>query len=153
MFVCTTTSRALEQSHQQGVCDMLWNILLKVGLGLVASVLGSAAMADALDEVKKRGELVIGMEAQYVPYEFFKDGQIIGYDVDILNKFGEKLGVKVKLVDTEWNGIIPALLAKKVRRNPIGDDDHKRARAKAEFRNALCRGHQRRPGSGQRRFN
>jgi polar amino acid transport system substrate-binding protein len=92
---------------------MLRNTLLKVGLGLLATVLGSAAMADALDDAKKRGELIIGMEAQYVPYEFFKDGQIIGYDVDILNKFGEKLGVKVKLVDTEWNGIIPALLAKK----------------------------------------
>ena len=39
------------------------------------------------DDVKKRGELVIGMEAQYVPYALFKDGQIVGYDVDILNKF------------------------------------------------------------------
>ena len=72
-----------------------------------------AARADALDEVKKRGTLVVGMEAAYVPYEFFKDGKIIGYDPDIIDQFIPKLGVKAQLVDTAWNGIIPALYAKK----------------------------------------
>ena len=79
-----------------------------------AALLASAACADVLDDVKKRGEIVIGTEAAYQPYEYFKDGQIIGYDVDLADIFFAKnLGVKVKLVDTAWNGIIPALLAKK----------------------------------------
>lgn len=72
-----------------------------------------SARADTLHEVKKRGTLVIGMEAAYVPYEFFKDGKIIGYDPDIIDVFSPKLGVKPQLVDTAWNGIIPALYAKK----------------------------------------
>ncbi len=72
-----------------------------------------AARADTLDEVKKRGTLVVGMEAAYVPYEFFKDGKIIGYDPDIIDHFVGVLGVKAQLVDTAWNGIIPALYAKK----------------------------------------
>ena len=63
--------------------------------------------------MKKRGTLVVGMEAAYVPYEFFKDGKIIGYDPDIIDQFIPKLGVKAQLVDTAWNGIIPALYAKK----------------------------------------
>ena len=71
------------------------------------------ARADTLDDVKKRGTLVVGMEAAYVPYEFFKDGKIIGYDPDIIDQFIPKLGVKAQLVDTAWNGIIPALYAKK----------------------------------------
>ncbi len=82
-----------------------------------AALLGTsgtrAARADTLDEVKKRGSLVVGMEAAYVPYEFFKDGKIIGYDPDIIDQFVPKLGVKAQLVDTAWNGIIPALYAKK----------------------------------------
>jgi polar amino acid transport system substrate-binding protein len=82
-----------------------------------AALLGLAgtrgARADTLDEVKKRGTLVVGMEAAYVPYEFFKDGKIIGYDPDIIDTFIPKLGVKAQLVDTAWNGIIPALYAKK----------------------------------------
>ena len=71
------------------------------------------ARADSLEEVKKRGTLIVGMEAAYVPYEFFKDGKIIGYDPDIIDAFAPKLGVKPQLVDTAWNGIIPALYAKK----------------------------------------
>ncbi len=79
-------------------------------LGLVST---RQARADTLDDVKKRGTLVVGMEAAYVPYEFFKDGKIIGYDPDIIDHIVGKLGVKAQLVDTAWNGIIPALYAKK----------------------------------------
>jgi polar amino acid transport system substrate-binding protein len=72
-----------------------------------------SARADTMDEVKKRGTLIVGMEVAYVPYEFFKDGKIIGYDPDIIELAMPKLGVKAQLVDTAWNGIIPALYAKK----------------------------------------
>ena len=72
-----------------------------------------ARAADTLAEVKKRGTLIVGMEAAYVPYEFFKDGKIIGYDPDIIDVWAPKLGVKPQLVDTAWNGIIPALYANK----------------------------------------
>jgi polar amino acid transport system substrate-binding protein len=43
-----------------------------------------AAHADMLDEVKKRGTLIVGTEAAYFPYEFVKDGKIIGDDPDII---------------------------------------------------------------------
>jgi polar amino acid transport system substrate-binding protein len=48
-----------------------------------------------------------------VPYESIKDGQIVGFDCEIGQRFAAKLGVKVKFVDTEWSGIIPALYTKK----------------------------------------
>ena len=73
----------------------------------------TAARADTLDDIKKKGEMVVGMEAAYVPYEFFKDGKIIGYDCDIAQKIADKIGVKVTFIDTDWAGIIPALYAKK----------------------------------------
>jgi polar amino acid transport system substrate-binding protein len=63
--------------------------------------------------VKKRGTLIIGTEAAYVPYEFFKDGKIIGYDPDIANLMVPKIGAKAEFVDTQWSGIIPALYARK----------------------------------------
>jgi polar amino acid transport system substrate-binding protein len=103
------------EANNQGDDFMLRRTVL-TGAGS-AAVIGLAgartAHADTLDEVKKRGTLVVGMEAAYVPYEFFKDGKIIGYDPDIIDLFIGKLGVKAQLVDTAWNGIIPALYAKK----------------------------------------
>src|SRR5580658_4750670 len=80
------------------------------GVGIFSA---GAALADTLEEVKKRGTLTIGTEAAYVPYEFFKDGKIIGYDPDIIEQVVPKIGVKAQLVDTAWNGIIPALYAGK----------------------------------------
>jgi polar amino acid transport system substrate-binding protein len=81
--------------------------------GLLALPAIRSARADTLDEVKKRGTLIVGMEVAYVPYEFFKDGVITGYDPDIIAEAMPKLGVKANLIDTAWNGIIPALYAKK----------------------------------------
>jgi polar amino acid transport system substrate-binding protein len=82
-----------------------------------ASLLGLSSVrsvrADTLDEVRKRGTWVIGTEAAYVPYEFFKDGAIVGYDPDIADRMGTKIGVKAQFIDTAWSGIIPALYAKK----------------------------------------
>ena len=79
----------------------------------VALLFNTTSWSDTLDEIKKRGEMVIGMEAAYVPYESIKDGQIVGFDCEIGQRFADKLGVKVKFVDTEWSGIIPALYTKK----------------------------------------
>lgn len=78
-------------------------------IGLTGLGMTRRAYADTMDEVKKRGTLIVGMEVAYVPYEFFKEGKIIGYDPDIIAMIAPKLGAKPQLVDTEWNGIIPAL--------------------------------------------
>jgi polar amino acid transport system substrate-binding protein len=89
---------------------------LLTGAG-AAGALGLSSMrmarADAMADAKKRGTLMIGTEAAYVPYEFFKDGKIIGYDPDIMAIIGPKLGVQVQFIDTAWAGIIPALYAGK----------------------------------------
>ena len=79
----------------------------------VGMLQAAPAQADTLAEIKSKGEMVVGMEAAYVPYEFFKDGKIIGYDCDLAQKIADKIGVKTVFVDTEWNGIIPALYARK----------------------------------------
>lgn len=72
-----------------------------------------AAQADTLEDVKKRGTLIVGTEAAYVPYEFVKDGKIIGYDPDIIDIMIKNLGVKADIIDTAWAGIIPSLYANK----------------------------------------
>jgi polar amino acid transport system substrate-binding protein len=80
------------------------------GVGLLPI---GVARADTLEDVKKRGTLMIGTEAAYVPYEFVKDGQIIGYDPDIIAIMVKNLGVKADIIDTAWAGIIPSLYANK----------------------------------------
>jgi polar amino acid transport system substrate-binding protein len=83
------------------------------GCAAVALLFTLAARADTLDDIKKRGEMVIGMAAAYVPYESFKDGKIVGFDCDLGQIFADKPGVKVKFIDPDWAGIIPPLYTKK----------------------------------------
>jgi polar amino acid transport system substrate-binding protein len=83
------------------------------GAGALALASIRPARADTLELVKKRGNLMVGTEAAYVPYEFFKDGKIVGYDPDIADLMVPKIDVKAQFIDTAWSGIIPALYAGK----------------------------------------
>ncbi|MCD6186793.1 MAG: transporter substrate-binding domain-containing protein [Desulfuromusa sp.] len=77
-------------------------------------VLPSFVSASALDEIQKRGVLKVGMEPGYMPFEMTNQkGEIIGFDVDMAKGIAKAMGVKLELVNTAWDGIIPALLTKK----------------------------------------
>jgi polar amino acid transport system substrate-binding protein len=82
------------------------------GVVTLATPLGARA-DDIIATIKGRGTLIVGVEAAYVPFCFFKDGKIVGYDPDITALGAAQLGVTLQEVDTAWNGIIPALYEKK----------------------------------------
>jgi len=77
------------------------------------------AKASALEEILKRGELLVGMEAGYQPFEMQDEkGNIVGFDVDMAYEmgkaiFGEGGEKKVTIINTAWEGIIPSLMTHK----------------------------------------
>ncbi|MCY4487569.1 MAG: transporter substrate-binding domain-containing protein [Deltaproteobacteria bacterium] len=72
------------------------------------------AKADLLTDIKKRGEFVVGTEARFPPFEFVKDGKIVGYSTDIMARVMKALpGVKLTRLDLPWQGILPGLAAAK----------------------------------------
>lgn len=92
--------------------------LLSVLLLLVCTAASAADQAlwekSTLNQIMKRGELRVGLEAGYMPFEMRdKNGNIIGFDVDLAKKMASVLKVKVTFVNTQWDGIIPALLTDK----------------------------------------
>jgi polar amino acid transport system substrate-binding protein len=67
-----------------------------------------------LNQILQRGELRVGLEVGYMPFEMRdKKGRIIGFDVDLARLMAKTMGVKLTLVNTQWDGIIPALLTDK----------------------------------------
>jgi polar amino acid transport system substrate-binding protein len=42
-----------------------------------------------------------------------KNGDMIGFEVDVASKVATDMGAKVEFFPTAWDGIIPALLARK----------------------------------------
>jgi polar amino acid transport system substrate-binding protein len=100
----------IEEGHPMRRRTLLAGSGVIGALGLSSLV---TAEADTMSDVKKRGTLMIGCEAAYVPYESFKDGKIVGYDPDILAVIAPRLAVNPNFIDTAWAGIIPALYAGK----------------------------------------
>lgn len=91
---------------------------------IMAFIMGFAGLAIAQDsdvakkgtipQILKRGTLTVGLEAGYLPFEMRnKKGEIVGFDVDMATEMAKAMGVKLKLVNTAWDGIIPALMTKK----------------------------------------
>lgn len=56
----------------------------------------------------------IGVEGAYPPFSQTEaDGTVTGFDIDIANALCAEMGAKCTLVKQDWDGIIPALLARK----------------------------------------
>lgn len=82
-------------------------ILTFVVLSLVVAMAGSAV-------AKEWKKVRIGVEGAYPPFSYVKpDGELAGFDIDIAKALGEAMGAEVVLVPQDWDGIIPALLARK----------------------------------------
>lgn len=72
------------------------------------------AQKSTLNAILKRGELRVGLDAGYLPFEMTdKKGEIVGFDVDVAKEMAKAMGVKLNIVNTDYDGIIPALMADK----------------------------------------
>ncbi|NOX14954.1 MAG: transporter substrate-binding domain-containing protein [Epsilonproteobacteria bacterium] len=88
-------------------------LLIMLGLNLAADDIG-LWQKSTLNAIVQRGELRVGLEAGYMPFEMkSKKGEIIGFDVDMMKAMAKAMGVKLKLVPTAWDGIIAGLLTGK----------------------------------------
>jgi len=66
-----------------------------------------------LDTILKRGTIKVGFDT-FKPWAMKdKNGNFIGFEIEVARKLAEDLGVKVEFVPTKWSGIIPALLTGK----------------------------------------
>ncbi len=70
--------------------------------------LGSATFAKEWDKIR------IGVEGAYPPFSAVTtSGELIGFDIEIAQALCDEIGAECSLVQQDWDGIIPALLARK----------------------------------------
>ena len=81
----------------------------------LVSMLFSASVACAVESALDRDVLRVGTESTFRPFEFRNDkNEIVGFDIDLINAVGAKLGKKIEIVDTAFDSLIPSLLTKKI---------------------------------------
>lgn len=61
-----------------------------------------------LDDIKKRGYIVVGMEGNWAPWTYHDEQtkELVGYDVEVGKIIAESLGVDVKFVEGKWDGLL-----------------------------------------------
>jgi lysine/arginine/ornithine transport system substrate-binding protein len=79
-------------------------------LALCVAILAIAASASAKDWSTVR----FGVDASYPPFESKgANGQLVGFDIDLGNEICKRMNAKCVWVQSEFDGMIPALKAKK----------------------------------------
>jgi polar amino acid transport system substrate-binding protein len=98
-----------------------WAILflsLLLFLGGCAQMNSNTAKASAspvIDRMLQRGELAVGMAGNMPPMNMTsKEGELIGYEVDLAKAMAKAMGVRVKLKVMPFAELIPALQAGKI---------------------------------------
>ncbi len=78
-------------------------------LGTAAFAAGPAAAEDVLARVKAAGELKVGTETEFAPFDFIDAGEHKGLNVDLFAEIGKELGVKITWVALPWESVLPGL--------------------------------------------
>jgi His/Glu/Gln/Arg/opine family amino acid ABC transporter permease subunit len=95
------------------VTNHLRRALLAVVLLAALLLAACGSSQNGAENTASSGVLRVGTEGTYAPFSFQDPatGQLAGYDVDVANAVGEKLGKKVEFVQTPWDSIFAALEA------------------------------------------
>ena len=94
--------------------DSLFSKTVKsLSIAVALAALPLLAHADQLADVKKAGELMVGTELQFAPFDFTEGGKQKGLNAELFEQLGKELGVKIKFIDLPWPSVLPGLEAKK----------------------------------------
>ncbi len=66
---------------------------------------------EAVDDLglAEEGLLVAGSDLDFEPFEFIEDGEEKGFDVDLMNEIGDRLGVEVEFVNSGFDTLLTQL--------------------------------------------
>lgn len=86
-------------------------ILKKISSILLVLIGLSGCFSEKKDEV---GTLTVGSSIDYPPFEFFQNGNMVGFDMDLINEIAKRLNYKVKIKDMSFDSIIGALQSNRI---------------------------------------
>lgn len=90
-----------------------------VGCGSSNNTSAAGNKNDLLETIQDKGKVVVGMSADYAPYEFHyidENGKDVigGFDVDIANEIADAIGVELVIQEMDFDALVTALPAGKV---------------------------------------
>jgi ABC-type amino acid transport substrate-binding protein len=92
---------------------MQFNKIFLITMALVASIasyiLYTKFFSTPVTAADTRSQLIVGLNAEYQPFAFRRDGKIVGFDIDLIEEVGKRLGKQVVMEDMPFDALIPAI--------------------------------------------
>lgn len=110
-------------------------LALVLALCFCLSLAGCGSDAKTLDDVKKAGQIVIATSPDFPPFETIEGGEVVGIEIEIMEKIAAKLGVTLKIEQVNFDSVLPGIQAGKYDVGVSGitiDEDRKK---NADFTN------------------
>ena len=79
---------------------------MKKMISLILALCMLACGALALASCSNGEKIIVQTNAFFAPFEYYQGTEIVGVDVEIMNKVGDKLGKKIEFVNVEFSAII-----------------------------------------------
>ena len=90
----------------------LLSIILSITMLFTMS---TAVFADGIDGPMQPDKIKVGINAQFPPFEYYNEnGELYGFDIDLMNYIGERIGFEIEYVDMSFDKIIPAVVSGEV---------------------------------------
>lgn len=88
-------------------------VILCVMMAAVA-LTGCSSNKQDVDSIKKAGKIIMATNAEFPPYEYRSNNEVVGIDVDIAKAIAEELGVELEIQDIEFDTVITSVKNGKV---------------------------------------
>ena len=62
----------------------------------------------------QQNSLYVGTNAEFAPFEYLDNGKIVGFDIDLINEIGKLIGKEIIIKNIAFDGLLPAMQAKKL---------------------------------------
>ena len=77
--------------------------------------MATVAFADETSEATVDGTITVGINAEYAPFEYYnEDGELTGFDIDLMNYIGERIGYDIEYVEFPFDRLLPAVASGEV---------------------------------------
>lgn len=88
-------------------------VALAIGGSLITSA--GASAETTLEKIKRTKVMTAGNSGSYPPFEMMEGTKLVGFDVDMADEIGKRMGgVQVKFEVMDFKGIVAALTSKRV---------------------------------------
>ncbi len=84
-------------------------LVASVCVFVVSLIVSMNAQARSLEDIKKSGKIVAATEGQFPPFNFFKNGVLSGFEVDLAKEIAKKMGLAIEWKNLPFDSLLIGL--------------------------------------------